>query len=192
MKRTLIPELGSQGSVDAIADDLQSGAPSRSTREVAGDIVRERELVRGDEPGTGWSSPDRGETSRVSKPRLVAPLIRLPVGTLPLERVRVLQQWEGVVTDVTDDSFFADLQDLSDSSQPLEVVEIPIEEVSEDDRPLLAEGAVFYWSIGHETSAGGTLRRMSEIRMRRMPRWTKRDIQNVAKRAEELFELYGQ
>ena len=192
MTRTLIPELESHGSADAIADDLQSGAPSRSTREVAGDIVRERELVRGEEPGTGWSSPDSGETSRVSKPRLVAPLIRLPAGTLPLERVRVLQQWEGVVTDVTNDSFFADLQDLSDSSHPLEVVEIPIDEVSEDDRPLLVEGAVFYWSIGHETSAGGTLRRMSEIRMRRMPRWTKRDIQNVAKRAEELFELYGQ
>lgn len=192
MTLAMIPELESHGSADPVADDWQPGAISGSTREVAGGIVRERELVRGDEPETGWSSLNGVETSRVSKPRLVSPLIRLPAGTLPKERVRVLQQWEGVVTDVTNDSFFADLQDLSDSSQPLEVVEIPLEEVPEDDRPLLVEGAVFYWSIGHETSAGGQLRRMSEIRLRRMPRWTKRDIQKVTKRAEELFELYGQ
>lgn len=192
MTQTLIPELESHGSTDPVADDSQSGVLSQSTREVAGDILLERELVRGDEPETGWSSANSGETSRVRKPRLASPLIRLPAGTLPRERVRVLQQWEGVVTEVTSDSFFADLQDLSDSSQPLEVVEIPIDEVSEDDRPLLVEGAIFYWSIGHETSAGGQLRRMSEIRLRRTPRWTKRAIQQVMKRAEELFELHGQ
>ena len=192
MTQTLIPEVESHGSAGPVADNAQFGELLRSTREVAGGIVRERELVRGDEPETGWSSPDSGETSRVRKPRLVLPLIRLPAGTLPRERVRVLQQWEGVVTVVTGDSFFADLQGLGDSSQPLEVVEIPIEEVSEDDRPLLVEGAIFYWSIGHEISAGGQLRRMSEIRMRRTPRWTKRAIQQVMKRAEELFELHGQ
>ena len=193
MTLTLIPEVESHGSAGSVADDAQSSAFSRSTREVAGGIVRERELVRGDEPETGWSStPDRCETSRVRKPRLASPLIRLPAGTLPKERIRVLQQWEGVVTEVTDDSVFADLQDIGDSSQPLEVVEIPFEEIPEDDWPLLAEGAVFYWSIGHKTSAGGTLERMSEIRLRRTPRWTKRAIQQIRKRAEELFELNDQ
>lgn len=189
----LIPELETSGSGDQVADDMQQlDEIFQSTHEVSGGIVRERELVRGDEPETGWSSPDGGETSRVHKPRLAAPLIRLPAGTLPKKRVQVLQQWEGIVTAVAVDAFFADLQDVGDSSQPLEVVEIPIEEVPEDDRSLLVEGAVFYWSIGYETSPGGTLRRVSEIRMRRTPRWTKRAIQQVKKRAEELFELHGQ
>ena len=193
MTLTLIPELQSHGSSNPVADDAQSGTFSRSTREVAGGIVRECELVRGDEPETGWSnSPDSCETSRVRKPRLASPLIRLPAGTLPREKIRVLQKWEGVVTEITEDSVFADLQDLSELSLPIEVVEIPIEEISEDDRHLLIEGAVFYWSIGYETSAGGQLRRMSEIRLRRTPRWTKRAIQQIRKRAEELFELNDQ
>jgi hypothetical protein len=191
MTLMLIPEVESQGSADPLIVEERAGMLSQSTREVAGGIVRERKLVRSDEPETAWSSPDSSETSRIRKVRLASPLIRLPSGTLPKERVRVLQQWEGVVTEVTGDSFFADLQDLGDSSQPLEIVEIPIEEVSEDDRPLLVEGAIFYWSLGYETSAGGQLRRMSEIRMRRTPRWTKRAIQQVMNRAEKLFELHG-
>ena len=191
MTRNMIPEIESHGSADPLAGDGPSDPLTQSTREVAGGILRDRALVRGDAPDTGWTISDVGETSRVRMPRLVSPLIRLPAGTLPKKRVQVLKQWEGVVTDVTSDSFFADLQDLGDSSLPLEVVEIPIAEVSEDDRPLLSEGAIFYWSLGYETSPGGQLRRMSEIRLRRTPRWTKRTLENVKQRAEELFELHG-
>lgn len=185
----LIPE--SCGSVDPSAIEFRPNDAARSTREVAGGIVREGDLIRHDESETGWAAVDHGETSRVRRPRLAAPLLRLPAGTLPRDRVRVLKQWEGVVTERTTDSFFADLQDLADLHQPLEVVEIPFEEIPEDDRSLVVEGAVFYWSIGYETSPGGTLRRISEIRVRRTPRWTKRTLQQVKRRAEEMFEQYG-
>jgi len=168
-----------------------SGSPaSRTTSEVAGGIVRMPELLIEIRDETRWPERDDVETSAPRRPQFAPPLIRLPPGTLPKERLRVLQQWEGVVTDVTKDSFFAEIQDLSDSSMPLELVEIPIAEISEDDRSLLGEGAVFYWCIGYETSQGGQLRRMSEIRMRRRPRWTRRTLQQASRRAEELFELH--
>ena len=191
MSQTLIPTVESYSSTASQFVELHSGAISQSTREIAGGIVRERDLVRRDEPETVSQNNDHANSTRVCRVRLASPLIRLPAGTLPKEHVQLLQQWEGVITEVKSDSFFADLQDLADANQPIEVVEIPIEEIPNDDMALLVEGAIFYWSIGYETSAGGQLRRVSEIRMRRAPRWTKRGIQQVKKRAEELFEIYG-
>lgn len=189
--QTLIPDHETHGSADSAALNERLFSSPNSTGEVSGGIVRERVFAPPVESGTDWSDTGgRQSTDRIRRLRLASQLIRLPPGTLPLERIRVLQQWEGVVTDITDDSFFAELQDLADECQPIEIVEIPIDEVPEDDRPLLVCGGIFYWSIGYETSAGGQLRRMSEIRLRRTPRWTKRAIQRVKKRAEDLIELH--
>jgi hypothetical protein len=163
-----------------------------STLNISGGIVQESLLAPTLESGTGWNSQEEQGTASVRPVHLAKPLIRLPEGTLPKKRMLVLQQWEGVVTEVAADSFFAELQDLGDSSQPIEIVEIPIDEVPKDDQSLLASGSIFYWSIGHETSAGGQLRRISEIRMRRTPRWTQQTIRRVIERAEELFETHGQ
>ncbi|MFG0334252.1 MAG: hypothetical protein ACF8TS_12880 [Maioricimonas sp. JB049] len=103
----------------------------------------------------------------------------------------MLQQWEGVVDELTCDSFFAQLHDLGSEPSGVEIVEIPLVEVPPDDRPLVVEGALFYLSIGYETSVGGQLRRVSEIRFRRTPRWTKRALEKAKLRAEKLFELHG-
>lgn len=182
-QRTLIPETECWGSVEAVPVDQNCNLLSDSTGDVSGGLVQAGMLIRDQDMKSGDSG-----TTILRRPRLASPLIRLPPGSLPLESVRVLQQWEGVVTEVADDSFFADLQDLNDSAEPIEVVELPFEEVPKDDWPLLQEGAVFYWSIGYETTAGGTLRRMSEIRLRRTPRWTKRAHRQAEQRAEELLE----
>ena len=190
--QTLIPDSETHGMAATAVLDESSAASSDGTGQRSGGIIRERILSPQTESGTGWPQTEVQATNRVQRLQLASPLIRLAAGSLPKERIRVLQQWEGVVTDVGEDSFWADLQDLGDSSLPIEIVELPIEEGPEDDRDLLVEGGIFYWSIGYETSVGGQLRRMSEIRLRRTPRWTKRAIQRVRQRAEELFELHGQ
>ena len=186
---TLIPETDDWGSAEPVVFEDRASPVGNTTCEVAGGIVREPALLSETRNETQWHDNDDIKSSAPGRALVAPPLIRLPPGTLPKERVRVLQQWEGVVTDTTDDSFFAELQDLGKPLVPLEIVEVAIDEVPEDDRSLLVEGAVFYWSIGYETSPGGQLKRMSEVRLRRTPRWTKRSLQQAKKQAEEMFEF---
>lgn len=82
---------------------------------------------------------------------------------------KMLQQWEGAVTSRGVDSFWAELVDLTSSTKDREVVELPLDEISADDLAILRPGAVFYWSIGYEINAAGTIKRTSEIRLRRLP-----------------------
>jgi len=79
------------------------------------------------------------------------------------EDFEVIQQWEGVVTDTTCDSFYAELQDVHDKSLPIEIVEIPFDKVPIDDQSLIAEGTVFYWSIGYKTHAWGQITMQSKF-----------------------------
>jgi len=101
----------------------------------------------------------------------------------------VLQKWEGVVTSVGTDSFVARLKDLSFYSDEDEEAEFPIEEISQADIALLAPGAVFYWCVGYWDTVIGQRRRASEIRFRRLPTWSKMQLQKARKEAEELSEL---
>jgi hypothetical protein len=120
-----------------------------------------------------------------------SPLLKLPSGTLPTQRVTVLQQWEGVVTEVCTDTFFAELDDLTDTCRPVDIVELSLNEIAMEDRELVREGACFYWSIGYETSPGGTIRRISEIRMKRVPKWSRRSLEKLEREAESLFDPFS-
>jgi len=94
-----------------------------------------------------------------------------------------LQEWEGTVTHISGDTFTATLTDLTENKQYAdEAAEIPIDELTDDDREMLAPGRVFRWAIGYQRSAGGTKRRVSQISFRRLPQWTKA---NLAKAEEE-------
>ncbi len=114
-----------------------------------------------------------------------------PMARAPYRRFEVLQQWEGVVSKVTEDSVWADLVDLTDRSRSEEVVELPLAEVSEADRSILKPGSVFYWAIGREWSPGGQMRRVSEIRVRRTPQWTQRSVDALKAKALTLMERFN-
>jgi hypothetical protein len=108
----------------------------------------------------------------------------------PSDHVKLLQQWECVVSRVHDDCVECEMHDLTDEFKPVECAEIYLDEFNHFDRRLLREGAVFYWSIGHETKRTGQVRRYSELRVRRMPplsNLTKREISEKAKQLSELF-----
>ena len=100
-------------------------------------------------------------------------------------RVRILQKWEGEVIDVGAETFSARLQDLV-SSNPLETVELSLEELSPDDRPLLAPGSVFLWCIGYRDSVGGRRNRFSEITIRRLPPFSEQEFERARARSERL------
>ncbi len=101
-----------------------------------------------------------------------------------------LQEWEGTVEEVKEGSFVAKLIDLTNDT-PDEIAEIPLEEVSEDDYPLIKTGAIFYWNIGYLNKTSGQRERTTFIRFRRLPLWQKGEIDTARKKAEKLHELFG-
>ena len=99
-----------------------------------------------------------------------------------------LREWEGTVTQVLDDAFVGAMIDLSEKEKGFQdVAEFPISDLPPDAEPLLKPGAIFRWSIGYMI-VDGTRQRASKIVFRRLPAWTKRDLQEANKYASDLSE----
>ena len=109
----------------------------------------------------------------------------------PSPRQIVAHHWECTVASVSGDMFTAVLRSLRDPDDSDKDAEIPVDEVTEDDRELLRPGAVFYWTIGYAITASGTRTRQSELKFRRLPAWTAKDLVAVEKDASELFANLG-
>lgn len=118
----------------------------------------------------------------------VVPVPQLKIGA---DRFDLRQQWEGTVQTVEGEDIVAVLRDLTEPARPDEEVTIGIDEVSPDDRALVSPGAIFYWSIGYRTSRFGQVERVSAIRFRRLPAWSKRDIRRIEERTRELMDFLG-
>lgn len=98
-----------------------------------------------------------------------------------------LQEWEGYVVDVAEDSFRANLVDITAGKNFAdEAMEFLISELSDDDQGLLSVGAIFRWSIGYE-KLRGSKKRTSQIIFRRLPAVMPRDIEAAKKRAEKIL-----
>lgn len=128
------------------------------------------------------NAPEKPPDSRIVPMPLVSP---------PDYRFQLLQQWEGLVSSVSDRDFTAVLRDLSNPSQPDEEATFSLEETSEQDKGLVVPGAIFYWVIGYRTSASGQKTRSSDLRFRRLPVWTRSEINRLAKKAAEFEEVLG-
>ena len=104
----------------------------------------------------------------------------------------VLQDWEGVIETVDNESFAARLRDLTINERyPSEMVEIPIEDVSEDDLELLRVGAVFYLTVGRLKHRNGRQERFGRIVFRRLPSWTSSAVRRAKERAERFANFLG-
>lgn len=100
-----------------------------------------------------------------------------------------LQKWEGTVLAMGKDSFIARLHDLT-SQNAEEEAEFPLEEVSEEDKQLLVQGALFYWDIGYRDNFGQR-ERISSIRFQRMPAWRVKDLEASKIKAAYIREKLG-
>lgn len=114
---------------------------------------------------------------------------RLPTPSPSPYRFRLLQQWEGTVTELDQDEFTATLRDLTDETRPSESANFSLDEVSESDLPLVALGAVFRWSIGYRTRKGQK-ERVSNISFLRLPAWSATAAERVGRRATELRDAF--
>lgn len=94
------------------------------------------------------------------------------------------QNWLGHIESISQNSFFAKLKDLTNGGTD-EIVELEIEEVSDEDKSLICIGAAFYWSIGY-SHENGQVSRKSIIRFQRLIELTEDDINLALDRANEI------
>ena len=94
------------------------------------------------------------------------------------------QNWIGIVHEIHDDSFTARLEDRIETGT-YEVAEFDTEEVSLDDRKLISEGAIFYWSVGFE-NRNGQISKQSLIRFKRTVSLSVEDSDSATDRATDF------
>jgi hypothetical protein len=95
------------------------------------------------------------------------------------------QKWRGVVKSVSEETFIAYLTDLSENA-PDEEAEFLCSAVSDDDRELLSEGAVFYWCVGYLTSYSKSVTITSVLRFQRLPVFSKESVNLAHQKASEI------
>lgn len=100
---------------------------------------------------------------------------------------QAMQKWEGRVIKVNEDTFTARLTTIKGEGN-YQDAEIYIQEVTPDDRDNIEPGAVFYWSIGYLDTPSGRLR-TSIIRFRRLPVWTRYELENATIKADNIRDL---
>jgi hypothetical protein len=168
--------------------------PTISQKE-SGPILRQCSVggvhMLGEAENRTTTKPDVPMSQDVSEYRVATGrfLTYLPKPQKTDDRFRLLQKFEGTVLEITDTGFWARIVNKTDPHAVEEEAEFPFEEVPEQDRPLISEGAVFYWSIGAEQKAFGQVIRSSVIRFRRLPRITNQDLQDAKLRSSFLRRL---
>lgn len=117
--------------------------------------------------------------------------VRKDAGTISLDGNRkvLLQQWECFVLERKGDVVCCELHDLTNPANPSEYAEVLLDEFNDYDLPLLNEGAVFYWSLGHSRRSTGQVRRFSEFQVRRMPKLSRAQQREISRKVSDLGGL---
>lgn len=117
------------------------------------------------------------------------PAVATPVAP-EISKFEVEQQFEGIVLarDDEGDSFTARLRNQRADS-PDEEAEFTISELP-DDRHLIMPGAMFTWVIGLQWR-GTQSKRVSEVRFRRLPPFTKNAIAEARIKAEQRAKMFA-
>lgn len=104
------------------------------------------------------------------------------------ERKDVKQRFVGVVTEVEDDCFSAEIRDLTNPNNPDEEVKIYLSEVTDNDKYLVLPGSVFNWYLGDivERDYQKIKESYSKISFRRLPRITEEEFERASKDAENF------
>ncbi len=103
----------------------------------------------------------------------------------------VIQIWEGVILSVDFERGMMTVK-LTDRGGLIgdHTADIELQWVSNQDHDLLRPGAVFYWTMFKETKRG-SVSNSQEIRFRRLPSWTKRQLAIMQQDALELSTKFS-
>lgn len=141
-------------------------------------------------PEAGNTFGDQGLLTDVPEKRHVQSYVAPAELAVGRAHFRLLQSFEGEVLERTDISILAEVSDKTKPSNPMEVVEIPLDELTPDDVPLATPGSVFYWSMGYRDVVGEPRRRVSQIRFQRLPNWSDLEIRQAKDFAQDYLSLF--
>jgi hypothetical protein len=117
------------------------------------------------------------------------PYIMTPIAHRPERknrgRFQILQSWEGRVIRVDGGNVWARLVDKTNGGTE-EEAQFFLDDITDDDRPLVEPGAVFYWSIGYSDSVTGERSKTSLIRFRRLPAWSRKALAALENQVSEI------
>jgi len=104
------------------------------------------------------------------------------------DRFRAIRNWEGVVTAVCDDTFFASVKLVNDKNTlPKDELEIDKDNIDVGDRNLLKVGSVFYLTLGYRKRNGSQVVKETRLVFRRLPQWSGADIAQAEEDTDKLW-----
>jgi hypothetical protein len=83
-----------------------------------------------------------------------------------------IKKWEGKIIsiDLEKELFQAEIRDAK-TPEIEEETYFSFDDIDENDRHLISEGAIFYWSIGYKRTNSGGREKVSILLLRRLPAW---------------------
>lgn len=105
------------------------------------------------------------------------------------DRFLLVGKWTGIVVEIGHDRFWATLTNVRRRDTEELEGEFPVEEVAEVDLDLLREGAEFYWAVGYRLDRSGQRSRFSQLRFRRLPRWSEEEVERAREGANAIVTL---
>lgn len=132
------------------------------------------------------SSAFTEEKVKKEHPRLVTPLPRRQDFVEDVKQI-----FSGFVTKIEGHGITARISDITEPSRPDEEIVFDIHEIDERESDLLELGAQFYWHIGYRQGPMTSKHRFSTIRLRRLPRWTKDELEFSEQAANEYVEFFN-
>jgi hypothetical protein len=106
-----------------------------------------------------------------------------------------LSNWEGVVEQVTGDTFLCRLVQIVEgrpNPATVEFTEFSLDDLAnESDWNLVQPGAVLYWTIARARNPAGTVTNESLVRFRRLPLPTRAQLERAQHEAEDLLRALG-
>ncbi len=124
--------------------------------------------------------PEYGETSTITENKeVVSPSPQLVIDRSADIDAAVIQLWEGRVLEVDLQNEVMQVLLTAKLGQiPEHTAEIELQWVSDQDRDLVVAGAVFYLTLYKQTRRG-SIQNSQELRFRRRPAWTKRQVEKI-------------
>lgn len=175
--------------------DQSDGSPKRSTspRRHGDDLVPLKSVKLSEskiipDNGTQCAPQHDADTNRnIDQQQSKIWLYRPTHRTIP--KLKVLQKWEGTVTEVEDRVITAYIYDKLNPTNGRQEISFYTDEVAPRDHKFISPGAIFYWYIGYRDEINGQRKRESVIDFQRLPAWRSEDIEAVRRKSHPLSEL---
>lgn len=149
-----------------------------------------REIEIGKWP-KGYEAESTKPGTSVSKLEGKVSTLPVPVNDIRRNPARRLAEWNGCVTEIDTHYFSAALKGIFGEgvNGEEEDAEIPISDVSESDRDLLALGNFFRLCVFYEMREDGQPRRYTQVVFRRLPAYRPHELAQAVERASEIHRL---